>query len=644
MGITEFPSQAPAQPVHTVAGGDSPPPTHSAVAPYTDIAELAAKTASKAHFMGEVLRYVTRFFSSPYAALHVQFGPEVLQDDFHVGSTHPNFWKASVQGFMTHSLGARRPQVKLLKAKRSDARAAFISAPTFDETGSTIGSLALVLAPVRQEDLPYRIATLEAMLGLAGACLTRFGAIGANQAVSPVSVSPGRATAVAGLSRFGDATSAVAVAFAITNELRNRFGFEQVALGMVSGQRVRLLSVSGLDHVNERSPGVRDLVGAMEECLDANEPISYPTAGTTAVCHGRSAYRLHQQWHAATQGDAVASVPVSVAGRTVAILSLRHRVEQIFAREPLLNVRVLVEQYAPALLLARRASRSLPGHVRDCVCGATEVFTRPGRWGKKVVAGIALVGSAWFLFGSLSYRPTVPCRAVPSEVRHLAAPFEGTLATAEVVDGDSVRRGQVLCTFDQRDTEQKIAELSAELAVLEHEDNRAMAKGQPVESQVARAKQELTRSRLAIARRRAEQAVLRAPFDGLVVAGDLRKSIGRVLSKGDPLYDVAPAGGQRLELAVPQRIASEVKKGMQGVFISYARPEDAHVFQITHLRSSTADYDGKSVYIAEAALLRGSAWLRPGMEGAAKIHVGRRAAWWVTLHGVIDWLRLRFWL
>ena len=51
-----------------------------------------------------------------------------------------------------------------------------------------------------------------------------------------------------------------------------------------------------------------------------------------------------------------------------------------------------------------------------------------------------------------------------------------------------------------------------------------------------------------------------------------------------------------------------------------------------------------NVYVAEAEAALPFAWMRPGMEGVAKIEVGRRRVWWVVLHRATDYLRLKLWL
>jgi multidrug resistance efflux pump len=141
-----------------------------------------------------------------------------------------------------------------------------------------------------------------------------------------------------------------------------------------------------------------------------------------------------------------------------------------------------------------------------------------------------------------------------------------------------------------------------------------------------------------------DRAVIRAPFDGVVIVGDLRKRVGSSLAQGDPLFQVAPSDRWRLELEVPQAKTADLAVGLRGRFSAYANPEQSTPINITRVLGSAQDRGGRNAFIAEAEFNARSVWLRPGMEGVAKIEYGPRPVWWVSLHGVIDYLRMAFWL
>ena len=55
-----------------------------------------------------------------------------------------------------------------------------------------------------------------------------------------------------------------------------------------------------------------------------------------------------------------------------------------------------------------------------------------------------------------------------------------------------------------------------------------------------------------------------APFDGVVVKGDLTQSLGSPVAKGDVLFEVAPLDGYRVILSIDERDISDVREGGRG--------------------------------------------------------------------------------
>ena len=70
------------------------------------------------------------------------------------------------------------------------------------------------------------------------------------------------------------------------------------------------------------------------------------------------------------------------------------------------------------------------------------------------------------------------------------------------------------------------------------------------------------------------------------------------------------------------------------------RPLPLAVERITPI--ATAE-EGRNYFRVEAVLEEPVEALRPGMEGIAKIDVGRRRLLWIWTHEMLDWLRLSTW-
>lgn len=603
--------------------------------PYSEILRLAKSTSSRSRFFAEVMRSLVRSFASPYGAVHARGGAEVIQDDAHFGPTDPNFWKESLQSFLTDSLTEARSRAKLLQSKSGDARVAFLSAPLFDPTGPSIGAVALVVPLGKESDWTTRLAALEGLCRLASVC-TEFLGGAPREAAGGL---PDR-----GMAKAASCESHEQFAFSITNELRNRLGCEQVSLGVVQRKRIRIVSISGLDQVNTRSPGVACLQAAMEECLDAGRPILHPRRGDWVEAKSSVEYPLHRQWFAASKGDCVASIPLKSGGTVYAVLSLRGRSDKPFTSDQLDEIRAKVEPLVPSFELVRRASRGLGRHARDAVWANVDAVMTPGRWGRKAAAAVGVFLALEFLFGSVNHHLSVPCTVTPAEVRHVHAGSGGVLQGAYALQGDHVRAGDLLCEFDHRELDQQRSELLAQIEVLELERDRALAANAPVEAQLAAANQELTRARLAIADSRLAQAMVRSPIDGVVVWGDLRHAVGAVLPMGEALFQVAPTDRWTIELEIPEGAAEEVAVKLAGHFATTAEPGERMSFQVERVRPTSQLRKNSNVYVAEANLATAADWLKPGMEGVAKIAVGPRRIGWILTHRLWDYLQLHWWL
>lgn len=613
--------------------------------PFREILACARRATSAHAYLSEALTHIGRAFGSPFASIYARSRSEVIEDETHCGPSDPGFWRPAVQRFLTDSLTEDCPRARVLNARNAALKVSLLSAPLKSSDGAINGAVAVVVRGGAEEASAH-LRMLEALVQLTAAAIDTVGA----PARRPDTVEQGPNKTLA---RAAMVSSVEELAFAITNNLRAKLGCEMVALGLASKRHVRVVSISGQDEVKKRSPGVAQLQDAMEECLDLGEPI---------VCQNDSAwdtetltvgFRLHQQWQRLAGGASVASIPLCADERCVAILSMRRRANEPFKREQIDEVRKLIEPFAPALLLVRDAKRGLLTHASNAVFETAGSFLRPGHLGRKIAGAVAAAALAWFCFGTIDYELTVSAVLTPAHQRHVAAPFDAALASASVVAGDIVREGDVLCEFDQRELNLRRDELRSQLAVLERERLRAMAANQPVEAKLVEANQRLARVQLAIAERRIEQAVLRAPFDGVVITGDLRKQIGAVMAQGAPLFEIAPLDSWTLEMDVPEGVAGELIAGLDaaggarafaGRFAGSARPEAAEPFELTRVRPRVEIKDGRNVFIAEADITPDAEWMRPGMEGVAKINAGPRRVWWVALHRALDQLRMNYWL
>jgi hypothetical protein len=109
------------------------------------------------------------------------------------------------------------------------------------------------------------------------------------------------------------------------------------------------------------------------------------------------------------------------------------------------------------------------------------------------------------------------------------------------------------------------------------------------------------------------------------------------------LFQIAPLDGYRIILKVDERAIVGLDVGQPGRLALSARPGAALPFTVERITPVSVAEDGRNYFRVEARLEEPADWLRPGMEGVAKIDAGPRTRLWIWTHGFVDWLRLTLW-
>ncbi len=223
------------------------------------------------------------------------------------------------------------------------------------------------------------------------------------------------------------------------------------------------------------------------------------------------------------------------------------------------------------------------------------------------------------------------------------APFRGFIAEAGARAGDVVSEGQVLCRLDQRDLRLEHSRWSSERQqyVLEH--RRAMAERDAAAAKVLDKRINQAEAQLALLDQQLRRATIVAPFEGLVVSGDLSQALGSPVELGEVLFEVAPLDSYRVMLQVDERDIGEIEVGQTGELILTALPGTRLPFVVERITPVSMPLEGRNFFLVEAGLAEATDRLRPGMEGFGKIEVDRRRLIWIWTHRLVDWVRLKLW-
>ncbi|TWU61801.1 efflux RND transporter periplasmic adaptor subunit [Crateriforma conspicua] len=234
------------------------------------------------------------------------------------------------------------------------------------------------------------------------------------------------------------------------------------------------------------------------------------------------------------------------------------------------------------------------------------------------------------------------CELLPSGRRFVVAPVDGPLESSRVRRGDSVARGDVLAVINASEMDLELAALEAELARSRKAIDTYLAESKTAQQQLAELEAERFELESQLLRHRRSQLQLTSPIDGVVIRGDLRDAEDAPLTRGQTLFEVAPLGRQRLEIAIPQAEIAYAAAGSTATFRLHAFADRDWMTTVRRIHRTADVKDRENVFIAEAVIDDPEHLLRPGMKGRAWIESGTASLGWVMLHRPIA--RLRVWL
>ncbi len=428
---------------------------------------------------------------------------------------------------------------------------------------------------------------------------------------------------------------------AFCNELATRWKAERVSLGYksVTGKYVKVAAMSQTEHISRKMKIVQDLESTMEECLDQDLEVIHP-AGPEATTITRAAAQLSQR-HGPT---AVYSLPLRRGGECLGVLTVERPSDNPLTLRELEGLRLTADLCTARLIDLHERDRWFGARWAHSARKAAAALVGPRHTWAKVTA-LALTAVTLFLcFAKGTYKVESPF-VVESRVRQvITAPFDGFIETASVETGDEVVADQtVLASLDTHELRLEVGRLAAELAGFLKEAELARDEGKPIEVQIARQRAERVRAEKALIEKQIADAELRSPVSGVVLEGDLKRRVGGPVKKGDVLFVVAPLDTLRAELSVPEDRIGDISVGDRGELASASHPGVYLPFEVEKINPLAEVNEQRNVFKVRVRLLETRPWLRPGMEGVAKVDAGERHYAWIWTRAAINWLRMQLW-
>ena len=430
-------------------------------------------------------------------------------------------------------------------------------------------------------------------------------------------------------------------AMALCNEIAAWLGCNRVSIGFLEGPCVQVQAMSHTDTFNREMQVVQAIEAAMEECLDQDLEIVHPAA-ESAIVSCRAAARLSEQ-HGPS---AVLSLPIRQAGDVSAVVTLERPADQPFDRLGEIEaIRLTVDLCAPRLLGLHRSDRWVGARMASEVRQHVGLLLGHEHTGIKLAAGLVVLAGILLatLKGEYRINTTFALKAQHQQV--VVAPFDTFSKSVQVEPGDRVEGGKtILGTLETAELRLKLAALKAEQLGYQKQMTASMRDRKTVDAHIAASQSDKVAAQIRMIEKNIEQADLVAPINGWVISKDRKQEIGAPVGAGEILFEIASVDSLRAELFVPETSIAGVADGQAGTMASVGHPDQKVGFVIERIHPIAEVVDHQNVFRVRARIIDQLDWMRPGMEGEARISAGTKTYLWMATHRLVNWLRMKLWI
>jgi biotin carboxyl carrier protein len=428
-------------------------------------------------------------------------------------------------------------------------------------------------------------------------------------------------------------------AMAFCNELAAQWKCERVSLGLIKGKHLRLKAMSHCEHISRKMQLIQDIESTMEECFDQQEEITFPTHADAMVI-AKAASHLSQK-HGPS---ALLSVPLYHDDHVEAVITLERPMTTPFDEETIHAICMACRLCSVRLLNLKRQDRWFGARwIESLRTGLGFVFGIKHTW-IKLATVLIFCGLVFLCLGKGMYRSKSSCVVEATVQQNICAPFDGFIKAVHVEVGDDLAaESTVLAELDTADLRLKLGSAQAEKTGYLKQVDAYMRDGKTAEAQVAEADSDKVQAQIELFEFYIDQAQIKTPIQGRLVAGDLKRQIGAPVKLGDILFEVTPLDTLRAQVLVSEDQILDIKAGQSGRLATVSFPDQKIPFVVENVSPMAEVVNNRNVFKVRVQLQDTRDWMRPGMEGVAKIDIEKRRYVWIWTRKLVNWIRLKFW-
>lgn len=523
-------------------------------------------------------------------------------------------------------------------------------------TGGVGSVITLLIEPRGKEAVRSTLAMAEVLAGYVHAHAARQALKRTQQASFALDL----ATRL--IASINNAPNFKGAAMQLCNDLAKQFAVDRVALGWGKGRdgdEIRVEAISDTEHFDRRMAMVQKLQAAMDECLDQEQPVLYPPPPADGprgdVLLAQAITHAHRELAAGDAKLKVCSLPLRIDDQVAGVVTIESSGDGAIELQTVELIQSALDLVAPVLRIRRSDDRVVAARAWDSMLKAGSWLVGPKHTAWKIAGVLALAGILFVSLYTTTYRIGAEAVLEPREKRVISSPLDGVIAELgrgadgrPLEPGDTVRAGDLLVKLDDTEWELSAIDARQKIAQAELEAAAARAEGDRGKVERALAQKERAEAELRIYEYRVAKSEIRAPIDGTILGGRLRERIGGAVKLGDPLMEIAPLDEMIAVARVDERDIAMVTRAFEegkglGEIATKGRPTDPVGLTIERIVPLSEAKDGKNAYEVRAKLERVEPWMRPGMEGLARLDTQRHSLLWIGTRRIYETVRMWLW-
>jgi RND family efflux transporter MFP subunit len=430
---------------------------------------------------------------------------------------------------------------------------------------------------------------------------------------------------------------------AIVNGPSAVVAYERAAIALDQRGGIQLKAVSGTAEIQADDPQYRSLREILQWGAILSEPLLISQRGEEIDTDREETRAKFREYFAQTGMHACYLLPLADEEGRLGILLFESSDPDFLSEAHFEMLKVLSSQATVAL---RNASlyKEVPfiGVLQPLVDRKRKFLALEKHRRLTLIAGAAAVVLFLLLF-PLPMRVDGTAVVAPSRMAHLGADFEGVVKDIKVLEGDVIKKGEVVATLEDWEYRSALAAANAKYETAVAQMDRALANNDGSEAGTQRAQADYWGSEVTRAKERLDRTSIRSPIDGVVATPDLENMVGRQLKVGESFMDIVDNSQALVDVAVTENDVALLRSGETASLKLDGFPERTFHGQVAVVSPQGVLQDDERVFFARVSVANPDGMLRSGMQGRGKVSTGWRSAGVVIFRRPGMWIWSKLW-